>query len=189
MTKTQRLGWPFSLKTWWQKSYYAREWDIAKGCKVLVHCGRELEIGIFGSAPDSATCFNHPPFISATRCLPPWSCIGFQLQNFGWSIQDCSWMYVYLAKYTSYDTNKKREWLDISLHILILKIFQCRVLCIFIVCVYVFSCTYLYLRISCVVSMLLQMTFWTALQCGNWMVDYSSKRLCACERKERIRGD
>ena len=42
---------------------------LPKGAKCL-YSGRELEIGIFGSAPDSATCFNHPPFISAARCLP-----------------------------------------------------------------------------------------------------------------------
>ena len=52
-----------------------------------VYSGRQQEISIFGSAPDSATCFNRRPFIFAARCLPAWSCVGFQWQHIGWAAQ------------------------------------------------------------------------------------------------------
>ena len=50
---------------------------------MLVQSGRELAIGIFGSAPDSATYFNRPPFISASRCPPPDQVSAFNCKTLG----------------------------------------------------------------------------------------------------------
>ena len=50
---------------------------------MLVQSGRELAIGIFGSAPDSATYFNRLPFISASRCPPPDQVSAFNCKTLG----------------------------------------------------------------------------------------------------------
>ena len=50
---------------------------------MLVQSGRELAIGIFGSAPDSATYFNRRPFISASRCPPPDQVSAFNCKTLG----------------------------------------------------------------------------------------------------------
>ena len=50
---------------------------------MLVQSGRELAIGIFGSAPDSATYFNRRPFISASRCPPPDQVSAFNYKTLG----------------------------------------------------------------------------------------------------------
>ena len=69
--------------TRWRQLRSCWEWDIAKGRQVLVQSGRELAIGIFGSAPDSATYFNRQPFISASRCPPPDQVSAFNCKTLG----------------------------------------------------------------------------------------------------------
>ena len=133
-----------------------RHWNgVQSACTPVA----EVQIGIFGSVPDLASCFNHHPFISAPRCPPAWSsCIGFQEQNLGG------------PQKTANDTGEKIDWLvDIGSCLMALKCLwvsfqQSHVfLCMFNLC----FCICAFLTWSA--SMLLQMTFVTVGALNGWL--------------------